>query len=631
MAPMKQETSAERFTRLLNESRAKKFAAEAAAFAAPASKLPENQNVTRIIGNNNTGNSKLANQSPAVVATSKLAELRAKLAATGTITTPTPLPAPTHRDPEVVRDALNTLTNTIAGDFQAVGRTGEAITYNEEQLRFIQLASRGESCILIGAAGTGKTTCQRGSIQGMIQNGLLPPMDGTGHKYLPQTGTPGVVVCAYTRRATANIRRNMPEDLKNNCLTIHKLLEYEPVYYSVIDPDTGDEKTTMAFEPTRNAMNPLPSSIKCVVIEESSMVSVELYEELNAALPHKPQFIFLGDIQQLPPVFGSAILGYKMLELATVELTTVYRQALESPIIRLAHRILSGRAIPATEYPEWKTEGKLTLHAWKKKLHADTALLTAAKFFTNAIDHGVYDAEQDQILIPFNKSFGTDELNKHIAQHMSRQRGETVWEVIAGFNKHYFSVGDKVLVEKEDAVIISIEENPTYTGAKAQTESRTLDYWGYDEAAGRTEHHIKEVTDADVDFMLEAAAGADDADRVRKCSHVITVEMADSGTHVRIDAAADVNAMLLAYALTVHKSQGSEWRKVFLVLHQSHATMLQRELLYTAVTRAKEELYVICEPESFTKGIESQKIRGNTLLEKAEFFKGKVAANGNTR
>ena len=101
----------------------------------------------------------------------------------------------------------------------------------------------------------------------------------------------------------------------------------------------------------------------------------------------------------------------------------------------------------------------------------------------------------------------------------------------------------------------------------------------------------------------------------------------DTGTTLSITKASDVNAMLHAYALTVHKSQGSEWRNVFLCLHQSHATMLQRELLYTAVTRAREELYVICEPESFTKGIKSQKIKGNTLEEKAEWFKGKAPEN----
>jgi ATP-dependent exoDNAse (exonuclease V) alpha subunit len=52
--------------------------------------------------------------------------------------------------------------------------------------------------------------------------------------------------------------------------------------------------------------------------------------------------------------------------------------------------------------------------------------------------------------------------------------------------------------------------------------------------------------------------------------------------------------------------------------------MLQRELLYTAITRAREEILIICEPEMFTKGIMSQRVKGNTLAEKAEFFKGKI-------
>jgi exodeoxyribonuclease V alpha subunit len=111
---------------------------------------------------------------------------------------------------------------------------------------------------------------------------------------------------------------------------------------------------------------------------------------------------------------------------------------------------------------------------------------------------------------------------------------------------------------------------------------------------------------------------------VNNASHIITVEMNDSGTVVKIDKAGDINSLLLGYCLTIHKSQGSEWRKVFIMLHQSHATMIQRELLYTAVTRAKEELYIICEPDSFVNGIRSQRIKGNTLAEKAEYFKGKV-------
>jgi ATP-dependent exoDNAse (exonuclease V) alpha subunit len=124
--------------------------------------------------------------------------------------------------------------------------------------------------------------------------------------------------------------------------------------------------------------------------------------------------------------------------------------------------------------------------------------------------------------------------------------------------------------------------------------------------------------------MLNQVASADGEDRVRQCSHIITVQMRDSETEIRLTKASEVNTLLLGYCLTVHKSQGSEWRRVFFISHQSHATMLQRELIYTAVTRAREDLFVICEPELFIRGIQSQRVKGDTLAEKAEFFKGKI-------
>lgn len=525
---------------------------------------------------------------------------------------------------DVVTEISNTRENNTP--LTSVDKYGNTISYNEEQLEFIQTAVKGDSCILIGAAGTGKTTCMRGAISELIASNIVPANISTdGHKTLPIT-TYGIVCVSFTRRAVANLRRAMSEELKNNCLTIHALLEYEPVYHDVLDPETGETKTTMNFEPTRTAHRPLPAGIKVCVIDEASMVSVELFNELQAALPSDCQFIFLGDIQQLPPVFGAAILGFKMLELKTVELKQVYRQALESPIIRLAHRILSGKPIPVTEYPEWKFEGQLTIHPWKKKLDSDTALITLAKFLTTAIASKLYSPEEDMVLIPFNKACGTIELNKHIANYIAKTKKLVTWEIIAGFNKHYLSVGDKILFDKEDGIVIDIKPNPTYTGVTPIQESVSLDYWGcYQLDEGQElEHHIDDVdADDEIEAILAMSAGSDE-DRVRKSSHIVTVKLLDTNREVVIDTAAGMNSLLLSYALTVHKSQGSEFRKVFFLLHQSHNTMLQRELMYTAVTRAREELYVICEPESFSKGITSQRIKGNTLAEKAEFFKGKL-------
>lgn len=493
------------------------------------------------------------------------------------------------------------------------------IIYNTEQQKAIDLALTGKSFVLIGAAGTGKTTCMKGVVSSLITSNNTCPLKSTsGHKYLCQ-GMQGIILTSFTRRAVRNLRKQMSADLRQNCITLHKLLEYQPHQYEVIDPVTNTCKTSMRFEPSRNAANPLPAGITTIIVDESSMVSTELFNELLEALPYPVQFIFLGDIQQLPPVFGSAVLGYKMLEYPVIELTQVYRQALESPIIRLAHRILSGKTITKEELPEWKVPN-LTLHPWKKKIHKDVALLTAAKFFTTSYDNGIYDPEEDVILCPFNKAFGTVELNKHVANHLAHKHNRTVYEVIAGFNKHYFSVGDKVLYEREDAEIVSITKNAGHTGKMPQDESPYLDYWGFN-SAGST--HTASTLDLDAVDVLMAAMASDNSDRVTTSSHVITIKLLDSDEEVALNTAAEINALLMGYALTVHKAQGSEWRRVFIVLHQSHNIMIQRELLYTAVTRAREELYVICEPEHFISGVNNQRIPGNTLASKIEYFKGK--------
>lgn len=496
-------------------------------------------------------------------------------------------------------------------------RFGNRITYNIAQQRGIDLIAEGHDCVVIGAAGTGKTTIQKGATQALIDNGTLGRLNAD-HRYL-QKENYGIAICAYTRRATNNIRKNLSADLQQCCLTIHKLLEYQPVEESIIDPATGKTKTTKPFRPTRNADNPLPATLTTIIIEEASMVSVELFSELEAACPHKPQYVFLGDIQQLPPVFGSAILGYKMLQLPVVELTEVYRQALESPILALAHRILSGSPIEAAEMKSLNVKNKLTLHPWQKKIEPDSATSVLASFFLKALDKGMYNPETDGILIPFNKSCGTDELNKHIATQVAKREYKAVYEIIHGWKKSYYSVGDKCLYEREDAIIKSIYANPQYVGVMPRTESLDMDYWGNGEvgSAGATD---------DIDAFLEhVSAGSEDGEKkMRAASHVIELYLLDSEQTVRIRSAGEVDSLILGYAITVHKSQGSEWPKVFLLFHHSHSTMMQRELLYTGVTRAKEELFVICEPDTFVKGIVRQRIKGSTWQEKAEYFKGKI-------
>jgi len=500
---------------------------------------------------------------------------------------------------------------------QTTDKHGNLITYNSKQQEFITLASSGRSCVLIGAAGTGKTTCQKGATQALIQSGKAGVFQGA-HKYL-QTGSPGIVICAFTRRAAANIAANLSQELKQNCMTIHALLEYEPVYYDVQDPTTGEYKKTMRFEPRRNASNPLPASIKTIIFEETSMLGTDLHQEVIDACPHNPQLIYLGDIQQLPPVFGPAILGFKLLELPVIELTEVYRQALESPIISLAHRCLSGKGIPTAEYPEWNRDG-LTIRPFKKRVEPEMATVGIGNLLCQMSNDNLYDPSSDMILIPFNKAFGTDELNKILANHIARRNGAVTHQIIAGFQKVYLSVGDKILVDKEDAIITRIETNPAYSGAFFLPASSTLDYWGYDPKASS-----HKPDDDDMDFLLSQVAKQEgqSEDRVNQASHIITFRKAGSDSEQKVQSAGDINSILLGYVLTVHKAQGSEWNKVIFIMHASHATMNSRELLYTAITRAKKELLILCEPDTMMKGIENPRIKGNTLAEKAIYFQGK--------
>lgn len=532
-----------------------------------------------------------------------------------------------------------------------LGVARDDITYNDKQQDFIDRGSAGQDLVLLGAAGTGKTTCQRGLGKRLILDKKILPLKAST-KWL-RAGVPGIAVLSFTNKAVNNIRHALPDVLKVHALTVHKILEFAPIFYEIPDEENpGQMRKTMRFEPTRNKFNPLPGGLKLIIMEEGSMVSAELDEMVSDACPHNPQRIYLGDIQQLPPVFGSAILGFKMLELHVIELTEVYRQALNSPIISLAWDILSGdpkrfdsRAIPNPENPKRKIwpvlqalsrsneDGTVLFQPWQKPLSADLALITCTKQFNVWADQGYYNPDDDILLCPFNVSFGTIELNKGISQHLGRKRGAVIHEVIAGFEKYYLAIGDRVLYEKEDAFILAIARNDEYLGKAPQPPSKYLDRWGHlrseDMDEGAQNEYQSSQTSAD-DFDLAAidkfmaAAASDSEERVAAASHSITLRIPATGEEVEVDTAAGINGMLGGYAITVHKSQGSEWEKVFIVMHNSHATMNQRELLYTAVTRARKYLHVICEPNTFERGVVSQKIKGNTLAEKAEIFKGKM-------
>jgi hypothetical protein len=235
-----------------------------------------------------------------------------------------------------------------------------------------------------------------------------------------------------------------------------------------------------------------------------------------------------------------------------------------------------------------------------------------------------YNPEEDIILTPFNKAFGTIEMNRQIAQFLGERRGAQVYEIIAGYNKYYLAVGDRMFFNKEECFIINIARNGEYMGKIPQAPSINLDRWGNFKEVGKEEGYHESTESDEDDLELLAGLTMDNIeDRVNAASHVLTLRFTD-GTELEIDSAAEFNAMLGGYALTVHKSQGSEWQKVFIFLHHTQATMHSRELLYTAVTRARTDLVILCEPDSIEKCINQPRLAGVTMEEKIEKFKGKV-------
>lgn len=566
---------------------------------------------------------------------------------------------------EILKDVLVELEEEIEEtQSRRVHGVARTIELNEKQQEVHdKIVFDRSDLVMIGAAGTGKTSSVREISQSLVALTDRLPRLPRGTKYLKE-GLHGAAIVSFTRKAVNNIRHAVIEELKPHVLTMHKLLEFEPVYYEIEDTnDPGHFKKTMKFEPKRNESNPLPPDLVFIAFEESSMISTQLYQQLEAALPHPHQELFIGDIQQLPPVFGMAILGFKMVELEVVELTQVYRQQM-GPILDLAWKILDGNTavfspvgkkmevwnkylqksvkkntVPALDALTQKTEkGEVRFQVWQGNTSEDKALITLKAQFEAWIEDGYYDPWKDIILCPFNVKVGTIELNKSISDFLGKKRNADIYEVIAGFEKHYLAVGDRVMYDKEDAIITAIRPNGNYMGTSPTPHGTTLNRWGgYDSAPSDAE--IKKQMEEEQDFKIDAIdkyfdldpeKESDDVDRVNVASHVVTIQYSfaqgegDDGIVV-LEKAGEINSLLGGHAITIHKFQGSEEENVFLVFHHSHQMMIKRELLYTAVTRAKKKLHILCEPSTFYKGVGTQAIKGNTIKEKAKFFMGKFS------
>lgn len=553
--------------------------------------------------------------------------------------------------------------------------------------------------VLDGPAGTGKTTTVKLGIQAALDSGLIrnfpsgfdedSPMTGPEKNYFEDPNrplkrlAPRIAIVSYTNVAVRNIKEVVANSIKSHTTTIHKLLGYAPedIEVEVMEKGLPVTKVTQRFtptfgrEPTSDGGSGLGQGLKLphldlLVIEEAGTVPVWLFKTLYSALPNpeRTRFVFLGDIEQLDPAFGDGILGFKQLELPCVSLTEVYRNV--GLVTKLAHRILKGTPIGPKEALDWNQadeSGSIQMKPFKMALSWEKITpMFGKQVLGAAIASGTFHETTDIVLIPFNKQFGTIELNKYIMQAIVERDQLQVQEIIAGRDHHYIFVGMRVMLDKQFYKVTSIEDNPDYTGTtKPFHASYFIDMWGRRRPARRNDpldleryEQESDMIDAASTAQAQAAMNAADVDALlsqmgsdgkpqesNSASHIVHLEAIHSdGTLVGEEDAVGVllkrtaksssaiNSFLYPYALTVYKAQGSEYQRVHLVLHQSHGIALKRELFYTGVTRARRDLILYysdisttksTQHDTLTKAIVNQAIPGRNRAEKLDHFRRK--------
>lgn len=487
-----------------------------------------------------------------------------------------------------------------------------SIELNQQQLLARDMALTGKSFCYIGAAGTGKTTGLREIARSLLQSDSLRTHTFRVQGTTLKVDAPSIAVVAWTRIASGNARRAIHKDpylaskLPVNITTAHNLLEFYPEFF--YDESIGKE--SMRFVPKRNKYNKL--TITHLMIEEASLIDLPMWNMIYEALHPGVQIIFIGDINQLPPVFGPSILNYGLIQLPVVELTHVYRQQGESLVLENAHRILEGKAL--LEGTDFEIVRCGDVQHSQEKLS-----VSLGATFPKWMDAGAYDPETDIILSPWNKKdLGTDTINKWIAQHLGVKRGAVVHHIKAGRTQHYLAIGDKIMYNKMAGKITKITLNASYMGSAPKTASNSLsrfgDYVGVH--SDSEEFELAGYDNLDIDKIIDG-----ELDLAKQCSHIVDI-LTDDEVAYTLETIGDFSAssFSLGYALTVHKSQGCEWRRVFFVMHRDHKINLCREMLYTAVTRAREKVILIAKEHLINSTIAIQRLKGNNLREKIEYF-----------
>ena len=350
-------------------------------------------------------------------------------------------------------------------------------------------------------------------------------------------------MCALAGKAASRLAEVTGEE----GYTIHRLLGY------------GVDKETGKFGYVYNADNPLPYDI--VILDEVSMVNSELFWRLVSAIPSGAKLIMLGDVAQLPPI-GIGNTANDLLAspyILTITLDKIHRQAAKSAIITESIAISNGTQIAEKDWIGVETRGELqdlTLNCYHD---ASNTFYTIMEYYSRFVEMGKspYDI---QVVVPLRVRGDSSVYNLNLAiQAIVNPHKEREPELTVSFMKDYsytFRVGDKVINRKNNYKTASWSEDGE-------------------------EMVITPIFNGNIGII----------ESINTVDRSMVVDFVGIGK-ILIDGEALRN-MQLAYAITCHSAQGSEFDCVIVGMDYSAYTMLSRQWLYTALTRAKKAC-VLC-------------------------------------
>ena len=399
------------------------------------------------------------------------------------------------------------------------------VEYSQQQCDAILRAAESGLLLLTGGPGTGKTTIVNGILSIFRQMGLQ------------------CALAAPTGRAA----KRLSEVTGAEASTIHRLLE------ASIEPVSGE----MYF--VRDESNPL--KIDALIVDEMSMVDVQLLHSLLQAVPAKARLIFVGDPDQLPPVGPGSPFSdcLRSGALPAVRLTEIFRQAQESLIVMNAHRVNRG------ELPQLRNT-KSDFFFLRCCSEEEVAQTIQGLCATRLPQNMGIAADQIQVLTPTRKgNVGTWALNQRLQQALNPatpMKKERKW------GEFSFREGDRVMQIRNNYDIMWKKTDGSAVGTG--------------------------VFNGDIGTIRQIDAHAE----------TLTVDFDDREVVYDFEQLGELEP---AYALTVHKSQGSEYRAVILSAWNGSPYLLSRSVLYTAITRARELLIIVGREETVAAMTENAK------------------------